>query len=626
MKRVALINMPFSSVQRSSLSLGLLKKSLELQDIPTDVYYLNIRFAKYLDLAVYETICTSINQGEWFFSEHLFGRFGTGEIKRIYDDLMNELADKQVSNELYDLTQKFGISLKSISEEIVPSFINECIEDIPWDKYDVVGFSTSFSQHISSLLLAKKIKNLYPNIKIIFGGANVRDTMGIETLRAFDWVDYVIDGEGEEVLPLLVKNIFNGLFYESIAGVSFRDGNKLEINQNNHYKQSLDDLPVPDFSEYYMELEQSGLRDIVPARSLIEFSRGCWWGEKSHCMFCGGYGQYMKFRTKSPEKIISEILELIETDKTKMFFNTDSILDLKFLETLYPDIIDMNLGLDMFIEVRSILTKKQLKTLFDAGVKLIQPGIESLNSAILKLMCKGITALQNIQFLKYTYEIGIDVAWSLLYGIPGEKQSDYDDIIALIPSIIHLQPPHYVIKAMLQRYSPFFDNALQYGVKNIKPDFIYYHIYPEEKVNIDNMAYFFTYTDGDFESNPKEYIEPIKNAICYWQELFFRREAFLNYKIDSDILEITDRRPSELYGKVDASRKYRIEGVKKDIYIFCDEIRAFYEIYKFTNKEDNTEMTEEELQKILDEFVQARFMVVENGRYLSIATRIKSFE
>ena len=54
------------------------------------------------------------------------------------------------------------------------------------------------------LALARRIKEAYPHVRTVFGGANFDDEMGPEYVRTLPWVDYAVIGEGDEVFPALV--------------------------------------------------------------------------------------------------------------------------------------------------------------------------------------------------------------------------------------------------------------------------------------------------------------------------------------------------------------------------------------------------------------------------------------
>ena len=117
----------------------------------------------------------------------------------------------------------------------------------------------------------------------------------------------------------------------------------------------------------------------------------------------------------------------------------DNILDMRYFRDVLPQLRDRQLGFTLFYETKANLTKEQVKLLRDAGVLAIQPGVESLSTHVLQLMRKGVTALQNIQLLKWCKQYGVTVAWNLLYGFPGETAADYAAIgqidgVALAPA------------------------------------------------------------------------------------------------------------------------------------------------------------------------------------------------
>ena len=74
--------------------------------------------------------------------------------------------------------------------------------------------------------------------------------------------------------------------------------------------------------------------------------------------------------------------------------------------------------MELFYEVKANLKKAQVRLLRDAGVRVIQPGIESFSSNVLARMRKGVKGLQNIQLLKWCKEFGITPHWNLLWGFP----------------------------------------------------------------------------------------------------------------------------------------------------------------------------------------------------------------
>ena len=68
-------------------------------------------------------------------------------------------------------------------------------------------------------------------------------------------------------------------------------------------RQPLDQLPIPDYDEFFVLAKQLGIRSTQPGVA-IEASLGCWWGEKNLCTFCGLNATSLAFTQKSPERVL----------------------------------------------------------------------------------------------------------------------------------------------------------------------------------------------------------------------------------------------------------------------------------------------------------------------------------
>ena len=206
----------------------------------------------------------------------------------------------------------------------------------------------------------------------------------------------------------------------------------------------LDDLPAPDYDEYFQRAEDLGVLPRTGLRNVwlpIETGRGCWWGAKHHCTFCGLNGATMRFRSKSAERVLNELAEQARRYRSFHFEAVDNIVDMAYFTKLFPVLADRETGYEIFYEVKANLSREQLRLMAQAGVTHIQPGIESLSSNVLRLMRKGVRASQNVNLLRWAHYYGINVDWNLLWGFPGETEQDYADQAAVIPHLRHLPPP-----------------------------------------------------------------------------------------------------------------------------------------------------------------------------------------
>ncbi len=210
----------------------------------------------------------------------------------------------------------------------------------------------------------------------------------------------------------------------------------------------------------------------------METSRGCWWGEKHHCTFCGLNANDMAFRSKTPARVLGEIRNLASRYNTLNILVIDNIINMKYVDKVCAPLIDEHCDYKLFWEVKSNLTPLQLKTMADSGILEVQPGIESLSTHVLGLMRKGITMLKNVRFLKWANYFGLSTSWNILAGFPGETEEDYLRQRRLVPLLKHLQPPGGWGQIWLERYSPYFFDP-SFPVRDVKPLSAYRFVYPE---------------------------------------------------------------------------------------------------------------------------------------------------
>jgi ribosomal peptide maturation radical SAM protein 1 len=163
---------------------------------------------------------------------------------------------------------------------------------------------------------------------------------------------------------------------------------------------------------------------------------------------------------------------------------------MRYFQDFIPRLAAEGPAIRMFWQMKANLRPSQLALLSRAGVRRIQPGIEALDTELLKLMRKGCTMLQNVQILKLAAECGLSVAWNLLYGFPGETAEAYARTASLIPKLRHLQPPGTCGRVLADRFSPYFQSPESFGV-SLEPAPAYRFIYPFGDTSVREFAYHF---------------------------------------------------------------------------------------------------------------------------------------
>jgi ribosomal peptide maturation radical SAM protein 1 len=622
--RVALVSMPWGSIRKPALAVPILKGCAQRAGFPTTVYSLTIPFAEMLGIDQYEALSDRPLFPEWFFSQQVLGPGGSGEIANGWEQLKSNPAASKFREGLLLGVGGSESLLNKIALEYVPQFLADCVRKIPWGMFGAIGFTATFAQTFASVALAKRIKDLHPNIHVIFGGANVEGEMGVEFLNAFPWVDHVVHGEGEVVFPELLTSLAEGN-KRKVVSVSSRAGETVLRGDADHPPfVDLNQAPVPDYSDFVATLRQSALSGSVALQLSFESSRGCWWGQKHHCTFCGLNMNGMSFRKKEPQRVLDEILELTSSNNCLNLAATDNILPLEYLQKLMPRLAEADLDLNLFYETKANLTRAQLELLANAGVRRIQPGIESFTTKLLSHMQKGITAIQNIQFIRWCRELSITANYNLLCGFPGESPEDYASYPKLFRSLQHLEPPSYVIPVVYQRFSPYDFKREQYNLE-LEADAAYAFLYPQHRVSLDRIAYYFQERGGKVPD--LSYVSPVFSGVRQWQatwkDVMFFYSKGPGYIILHDNRRLSEDAPQD---NSNLTRHSTIPEPGASIYLFCDQHRSLSAICKMVNEKFARRYSAKLVERLLEKLVGRQFMFEEGGKFLALAVRTTARE
>jgi hypothetical protein len=179
-----------------------------------------------------------------------------------------------------------------------------------------------------------------------------------------------------------------------------------------------------------------------------------------------------------------------------------------------------------------------------AGVSRIQPGIEALSDELLKLMKKGTTGRQNVALLRYARSVGLDVAWNMLCGFPDEQEEWYREVLALVPYLVHLQPPGGVFGLSFDRFSPYFEEADRFGVTGLRPAESYQDAFPSCD-GLDELAYHFIGDSNALTFETSEVLRDLRQAVAGWRTLWETgtKPCLEIVEIDAETYLLIDTRP-----------------------------------------------------------------------------------
>ncbi|KJV08600.1 hypothetical protein VZ95_16780 [Elstera litoralis] len=597
--------MPFGPSDRPSLGLSLLAQCLNAADIPTTCFYPNLDFERRIGATLYGDLgydLARIQAGEWVFSRFL-NPVGTP------DDFIAAMGQGRIRRK--PAFARFTAAVPNLLAH-AEALLDDWLARLGRLRPRVVGLSSCYQQHLASLAIAKRIKQAYPDMLVVLGGTNCNAPMGEESFRCFPFLDAIVCGPGEIAFTELVRLHLAGDRRIDLPGVFFRppDGSRVTPPPAPVAPEpELDQLPLPRFDDFFAAWDHPEPQSDRPTLP-IEASRGCWWGQKHHCVFCSENAHSMRYRSKSPDRIWAEFDWMLDRYPGSRIAATDEILDLRLLESVMPRLAARNGERRIFFSVKANLRKPQLVQLAAAGVTSLQPGIESLCDDILGPMRKGVTGLQNIQLLKWCSELGIGTVWGILCGFPFEKPESYTRMAQLVPLLTHLQPPK-VTSVSLQRYSPLFAQAERFGIANIVPHKSYPWLYRQGAESLERLAYRFEQQSARTPPE-KDYTASLRREVDHWNDTAGHSHLF--YVEDRGVLFIGDTRA------IAQCRTHRFEGAARLLLLFCDQIQPRHAIAQAL-ADAGSPMNAPELGELLDSLIGKHLLIEDKGRYLGLALR-----
>jgi len=574
MYKIVLIDMPFAALSHPSLALAQLKAVVNKRfkdRVMVEICQLNHDFAHYVgDIETYQYPLSvdGLNSGfgEWFFRQSAFPEIpdNSEEYYRRYYSTHDEQTRR-----LKQFTQE--------KRQGLDNFLEQMIVKYQLNQADVAGFTSFFAQNVASLAMARKLKEHNPDMSTVMGGTGCWMGMGQEIVKRVKQIDFVFSGPALKSFPQFIGYCLEGNFEpcHKIHGVFSKTNSALwkplekpntlqKYNPDDYIDLMGEELDINvklvlDYEPFFKSIEKNFPNGEVSPTLLFETSRGCWWGERSHCTFCGLNTLTINSRVMNPARAIEQFEELFRYfPKCMRFDSVDSVVPKNYMKEVFP-FLKTPPNTTIFYDVRANLSEEDLRILSKVGVKIVQPGIESLATSSLKLMKKGTTAIMNIIFLKNCLMYSIHPVWNLLVGFPGEGEDVLEKYIHDLPLLVHLSPPSGVFPVRFDRYSPYFDHAKQYGL-DLHPFDFYELTYPFGKEASVNIAHYFLDHNGeaDYLLNLIKWLGKLRKCVEVWRarwEDTSRLPPVLFFQNRENFSIIQDSRTGEL-------KQYQIDDEK----------------------------------------------------------------
>lgn len=290
------------------------------------------------------------------------------------------------------------------------------------EKPDVVGFSLLMSNLNNTALVAIELKKMLPDVVIVSGGPSLTRQNQDTIEQAYKFSDYIIEGEGENLMVDFVKCIENKDDIHKVKQVWLENPDGTVYYTGSGIQQNIDTIPLPDFSDFNLTDYKS------PERLPMLFSRGC----ILNCNYCENKWNHLTQRTRSGRLVFEELKRNVNQYHIKEYmFNDDSLISritYKELET-YCDLV-ISEGLEMpwsvyGTRVEKMLNQPYVNKLKRTGMDFVTLGVESFSTEVQHAMGKSSRYDDADKTCRLFADEGIKTAAWIIYGYPTETDEDF---------------------------------------------------------------------------------------------------------------------------------------------------------------------------------------------------------
>lgn len=513
---------------------------------------------------------------DFFFSKNI----------NVLDELKKSVDDKILTIDIIDKLLSY--------RKIASQKLRDTAENICKYKPRILCCSLTFGGLDFVEALFHEVRKRDESIIFVVGGSNCTIDFSRTLLMETSSIQYVICDETTDSLVKLVASIIDNKPVQ-IDSVS----DKTKIAEKYIIVEDLNQISCPDFDDYYETIKKIGV-NVNEITLPYEISRGCWWCEGKPCIMCGFYGVRKKFIIKSPETVIRDLTYL--SDRY-------GIQKIRFSDLVNPHYEYLQrltalkaLNIKFFWELRPDIDEKTLDKLREIGMTFAQIGLESLSTPCLLHMNKGTTGIHNVFLLILADTYKVDFVWNYLYGFPWDCREWYESVISIIPLLYHLQPP-LLRQVWINKYSDWYFEATENGelideYQNLS------------SIKESELKTFFSVEIKD--EKLREVYSELMDSIREWRKN--RKSGYALYVDYSDVEYL------HIVREYDKRCHFYLSGIHAAIYKKC---------FEPITKEmlvSHIDVSVEQIDQVLQYFIDSKIMIFWDDKYLSLAIRRSSYQ
>lgn len=371
----------------------------------------------------------------------------------------------------------------------------------------IIGLSLHWHfQSYDVIETAKTIKRTHPEVAVLLGGFTASH-FAEEILRTFDCIDFIIRGDAEVPLAMLLAQHLHGRNYEQVPNLAFRQDGDTMLGTISYVADAkmlnsisftdftfMKDWPVfvESFSRYFslsgisprFQRAIFGWRRMYP----VVLGRGCKW----NCSYCGGSRESQKTinnRTKVCMRSVDSVLVSLQDLERFGFEATCLALDPlspadadEFYESLFDGIQRIGISLHCEIERYSLPSRRFLRRFHEVlpNDSFVTLSPNSHSESIRRK--NGAYRYSNEELedcLRIMDEEGVDCALYFTCGLPFESAYDLE-VMAKYQRYLRKRFGRVQCKTSMieiEPASPMSTNAETYGIEPLRTTFADYYNY-----------------------------------------------------------------------------------------------------------------------------------------------------
>ncbi|NDY42640.1 RiPP maturation radical SAM protein 1 [Dissulfurirhabdus thermomarina] len=587
--KVALVAPPWPLFNRPSIQLGALKAYLarEVPEVEVRAHHPYLACARRLGFEAYDRVSRSGWASEAVAAAVLFpGRAGRCEA------LFRRSLRRHGGGRRPDFA-----GVRAAFTEAMSDFL----DGVDWRRIRLAGFSVCLNQLTAALYLAREVRRRSPGTAVVLGGSACAGELGAGLLRAFPFVDFVVNGEGERPLAGLVRHLRGdgGL----PPGVVHRAGSGAAPSGRDQVPD-LDALPPPDYRDYFEELGRLPAGDRFVPVLPVEFSRGCWWGR---CRFCNLNLQWSGYRAKSVERMAAEVRALSRGYGVLDFAFTDNALPRRQAAGFFRAAAGLG-DLAFFAELRAVHGRAEWAEMARGGLRDVQVGIEALSTSLLRRLGKGATAMDNVAAMRHAAEAGVRLGGNLILHFPGSTPEEVAETLAVLDFVWPFEPLKPV-SFWLGHESPVAREPAAYGLRAVRPHPAWAGLFPPEVLR--GLPVMVLGYRGD-RGRQRRLWRPVETRLRQWAARRAGAGPALTCRDGGDFLLVRQVLPD---GR---TLHHRLRGASRRLYLACLEPRPLAELGPLAGGRPAAEIA-----AFVADLVAKRIMFREGDRVLSLAVRAR---